>query len=386
LTFEKNALVKISLPILLISLPLTSMSVLLPVFTTRLGLTPIQVTGLFSVFSLGLLIFRLIVGYVSDKVGRKPIFILGILFYVVSYFVFYKATTLPLIYLARGLQSIAAVFISISTFSMISDLNGKNNAYNFGKLGSYSEKGGLFGIALCFAFLYNNKLVVGWANLFFTCSVAAVIALVYSLFNIMETKSINNNNKDNIVKFLLPSNKMKIALFNLVASIFTSVVSSIFVLYLQARFDSDLLEIALAFILPTMIIAFSSPRIGTISDNIGAKNATTISLLLLFITLLVIPYLENIYLYGVIWTIYCIALTMLNVTISSIFVEGIVEETKGSAIGQLSTATNIGNTIGPIVGGLAFQNIGLKAPYLISSLGFVILFSLSLKNLKHPTP
>ena len=265
---EKNVLTKISLPILLISLPLTAMNVLLPVFTTRLGLTPIQVTGLFSVFSLGLVIFRLIIGHVSDRVGRKPIFILGILFYLLSYFIFYKSTTLPLIYLARGLQSIAAVFISISTYSMIADMNDKNNAHNFGKLSSYSEKGGLFGIALCFVFLYNTETVVGWAKLFFTCSIAAAIALVYSLINIKETKVVDNNSEDNIAKFLLPSDKLKLVVFNLVARICMSVVLSIFVLYLQAKVESVLLEIALAFIIPSVIIVFSSPRIGTTSDKI----------------------------------------------------------------------------------------------------------------------
>ena len=103
---------------------------------------------------------------------------------------------------------------------------------------------------------------------------------------------------------------------------------------------------------------------------------------MLSVSLFVIPYLGNIYLYAVIWTVYCIALTMLDVTINGIFVEGIAEEIKGSAIGQLTTAANIGNIIGPIVGGLAFQNIGLKAPYLISSVGFISLFLFSLKNLK----
>ncbi len=379
---EKSVLAKISFPIFLISLPLTVMDVLLPIFTIRLGLTPIQVTGLFSVFSLGLVIFRLTIGHVSDKVGRKPIFILGILFYSISYFIFYKSTTLPSIYLARGMQSIAAVFVSISTYSMIADLNNKNNAHNFGKLSSYAEKGGLFGIVLCFIFLYDSKLVVGWANLFFTCSIAVAIAFVYSLLNIKETKSIDNISKDKIVKFLLPSNKFKIVLFNFVVRIFTSLVSSIFVLYLQAKFDADLLEIALAFIMPTVIIAFASPRIGTISDNIGSNKATTYSLLMLFVSLLIIQYVENIYLYGVIWTVYCIALTMLDVTISSIFVEDIAEETRGFAIGQLTTSANMGRIIGPIAGGLAFQNIGLKAPYLISILGFFILFLFSFKNLK----
>lgn len=375
---ENNVLARISFPVFLISLPLAAMNVLLPIFTTRLGLTPVQVTGLFSVFSLGLVIFRIIIGHVSDRVGRKPIFISGIVFYLLSYFIYSKAETIPLIYSARGLQSIAAVFTSISTYSMIADMNNRNNAHNFGKLNSYTEKGGLVGIALSFVFLHNNRLVVGWGYLFTACTLAVIVALIYSIFNTIETKAAPSNSTDIKIKFLLAPPKSKIVAFNLIARIFTSIVFSIFVLYLQMKFNSDLLEIALAFILPSLVSAFASPYIGKVSDNIGAKKAVLASLIMLFISMLVISYLGNIYWYGVVWTIYCIALTMLDVTINGVFVQDIAEESKGMAIGQLTTAANIGSIIGPIVGGLALQNAGLQAPYLISSLGFIVLFLYSL--------
>lgn len=381
MTVENNVLKKISLPILLISLPLTVMDVLLPIFTIQLGLTPIQVTGLFSVFSLFLVAVRLITGHISDKAGRRPVFILGILFYLLSYFIYSKATNIPLIYAARSLQAIAAVFINISTYSMIADMNNKNNAHSFGKLGSYSEKGGLLGMALCFAILYDTSLVAGWRNLFLFCTIAAAIALIYSLLNIEETKTTDDRNKNIQKKFLLSSDKVKISTFNLTVRIFSSAVFSVFTLYLQKKFDLDLLSVALAFIIPTTFIAFAPPYVGTISDNIGTKKATTISLTIMFVCMLLIPYSENIYLYSLIWTIYYVALTMLDITLSSIFIEGIAEEKRGTAIGQLSTAANIGNIIGPLVGGVAFQNIGLKAPYLISSLGFAVLLLFSFKNI-----
>lgn len=381
MTVENNVLKKISLPILLISLPLTVMDVLLPIFTIQLGLTPIQVTGLFSVFSLFLVAVRLITGHISDKAGRRPVFILGILFYLLSYFIYSKATNIPLIYAARSLQAIAAVFINISTYSMIADMNNKNNAHSFGKLGSYSEKGGLLGMALCFAILYDTSLVAGWRNLFLSCTIAAAVALIYSLLNIEETKTTDDRNKNIQTKFLLSSDKVKISTFNLTVRIFSSAVFSVFTLYLQKKFDLDLLSVALALIIPTTFIAFAPPYVGTISDNIGTKKATTISLTIMFVCMLLIPYSENIYLYSVIWTIYYVALTMLDITLSSIFIEGIAEEKRGTAIGQLSTAANIGNIIGPLVGGLAFQNIGLKAPYLISSFGFAVLLLFSFKNI-----
>jgi MFS family permease len=365
-----NTIKRISLPLMLISLPLTVMSVLLPMYTSELGLTPIQVTGLFSVFSLGLVVMRLFIGYISDKVGRKPVFALGLIFYALSYMIYFKAKIILLIYLGRGLQAMGAAFISISTYSMIADLNMKSNAHNFGKIDSYSQKGGLIGVILCFFALNTPELTDGWSNLFFVCSICAVIAVIYAIAFLNETKPMNKIESFGIS---LPGEKNKIIAFNMIICIFTSIVSSIFVLYLQKRFDSNLLEIGIAFLLPTVVIAFTSPSIGRVSDRIGNKKAMIISLIMVIITLLILPYTSNVYLFGVIWTIYCIGLTLLSVTLDSVYVQDISEEIRGVAIGKLTMGANIGTVVGPIIGGLVFQEISIQIPFIISSIGFFLL-------------
>lgn len=373
---NKRTLEKLSLPLLLISLPLTVMNVLLPIYTSALGLTPLQVTGLFSVFSLGLVIMRLFIGHIADRAGRKPVFVIGLLFYALSYFIYSNAKTISFIYIGRSLQAIAAAFISISTYSMIADLNMKNNAHSFGKVDSYSEQGGLLGIILCFYILNTPKLVDGWSSLFMVCTIAAIIAVIYSLISLNETKPLSNKDSSNIS---LPLNKNNLILSNLIFRIFTSIVSAIFVLYLQSRFNSNLLEMGVAFLIPTVIIAFTSPELGKVSDSIGSKKTFVISLSMLIISLLILPYTNNIYLYGVVWTAYCIAITLIDVTLNGIYVEDIAEEIRGAAIGKLTMGANIGTIIGPIIGGLAFQKINIKAPFFISSIGFAILLMFIMK-------
>ena len=379
INYEKN-FKKLSLPLLLISLPLTVMDVLLPVYTSALGLTPLQITGLFSVFSLGIIIVRPIIGYIADKIGRKPIFVFGLLFYALSYVIYSNAKMILLIYIGRGLQAIASAFISISTYSMIADLNMKNNAHNFGKVDSYSEKGGLLGILLCFYVLNTPKLVDGWSNLFMICSISAITAVIYSIAFLKETKPISNKE---FLSISLPFKKNKIIMFNLIIRIFTSIVSAIFVLYLQSRFNSNLLEIGVSFLLPTVIIAFASPKLGKISDRIGSRKAIVVSLIMLIVTVFILPYTNSVYMYGVVWTIYCIAITMLNVTLNGVYVEDMAEEIRGIAIGKFSMGANIGSFIGPVIGGLAFQKISIQTPFFICSIGFTILLILYIKYNKY---
>lgn len=366
---SESFLKKLSLPLLLISLPSAVMSVLMPMYTSELGLTPLQITGLFSVFSLGLVIIRPLIGYISDKIGRKSIFVSGLVFYALSYYIYSNAEVLSMIYIGRGLQSVAAVFVGISSYSMVADFNMKKNAGNFGKVDSYSEKGGLLGVLLCFCVLNVPELKDGWSKLFLICTAASIIAVVYSIINIKETKTVIHNDNINVS---LPVLKNKIILFNAFVRIFTSSIFSIFVLYLQRRFDSDLLEIGIAFLIPSVIIAYAYPMIGRISDNIGSRKALSYSISMLMIILLILPYANNIYLYGLVWTAYYIVSSFFGVTINSVFVEDIPEEIRGSAVGKLSMGANMGAFIGPIIGGFALQETGIRAPFFISAAGVAI--------------
>lgn len=374
---NEKTLVILSLPLLLVSLPLTVMSVLLPMYTSSLGLTPLQITGLFSVFSLGLIIVRLLIGYIADRVGRKPVFVLGLIFYTLSYLIYSNAKSILLIYLGRGLQAFATALISISTYSMIADLNMKKNAHNFGKVDSYSEKGGLLGIILCFYVLNTFELADGWSNLFRICTIASIVAVIYSIININETKPLIRRDFSDL---LLSSNKNNIILFNLVIRIFSSIVTTIFVLYLQKKFNSNLLEIGIAFLLPTIIIAFTYPKLGKISDEIGNRKALIYSLSMLIIVLFILPHMYNVYIYGVVWTVYCVAITLLELTINGVYFEDIDEENRGIAVGKFTMGANVGTLIGPLIGGIAFQEISIQAPFFISSIGFAILLMFYIKK------
>lgn len=97
----EDSIKKLAVPLFLVSLPLTFMDVLLPIYTMELGYKPIQVTGLFSVFSFFLVVMRLFIGKMTDRQGRKTIFLTGILLYALSYFYYSVSADIAYLYLAR---------------------------------------------------------------------------------------------------------------------------------------------------------------------------------------------------------------------------------------------------------------------------------------------
>ena len=86
--------------------------------------------------------------------------------------------------------------------------------------------------------------------------------------------------------------------------------------------------------------------------------------------------------YGIVWTGYCIAITMLSLTLNGVYIEGIEEEIRGIAIGKFSMGSNIGTIIGPIIGGLVFKEISIQTPFFVSSAGFAILLLVYIKYSK----
>ncbi len=364
---NEKAIERMALPLFLVSLPLTFIDVLLPMYTSELGFTPVQITGLFSVFSFFLVGMKLLIGRLTDSKGRKFIFISGILFYVFSYYFYAISFNVTYVYLATILEAVASCCIGISTYSTVADLN-DSRGHNLGKITGYSNKGGLVGIALCFIVLNNSALIDGWHRLFLICSTASAIAAVYSFINIKNTAA----DGFAAAKPDLSLMKQKIIILKLIISIFTSAVSAVFVLYPKSRFNADLLEIAIAFLLPAVVIAFISPALGKISDNKGYSKSVTISVSLLFVSLILLPFMSSIYLYGIIWTFYCIAQAFFGITLSGIFTADL-KEGRGTAVSMYTIGINIGNIIGPVIGGFLFQNIDISAPFIFSGAAFAVI-------------
>lgn len=138
-------------PLLLTSLPLGVMSFLIPIYSKKLNMNVVEITGLFSIISLTLIIMRPILGKFVDNFGRKPILICSCVFFAISYAIFAISNTVTLLYIARIFQGIATASMTISTYTIISDITKEENLSKaFGKINSYKSIGCLYGCIIAF--------------------------------------------------------------------------------------------------------------------------------------------------------------------------------------------------------------------------------------------
>ncbi|MNJ41526.1 putative sulfoacetate transporter SauU [compost metagenome] len=365
---------KLSIPILIVSLPLLSFDVLLPIYTKELGFTTFQFTMLVSVFSMTQLVMRLILGRVSDKYSRRFIFLVSLLCFVAAYFVLSAANKLSVLLAARVINGAANILLSISLFGIIADAN-HSFAQQLGRFDSNRNLGGFIGVGLSFYILSQYDLLNGWTILFAVCGVAAVAAFVYALTipKAPEPKRIIYPHR-----VALSPAKRKIWVVNVLFCTGFSMIIVLLIPYLQAAFNADIKEIAITFILPMLASSFLGSWLGKLGDRIGYRKAVSLSVIISAITIAAILFSFRLSMFALLWTLFIICSLMLTYSMDAMFMKGTSEKNIGAAYGKYSTGSNLGLIIGPVLGGFLFDHYGPTIPYIVFAAVMVLFIPLLL--------
>jgi multidrug resistance protein len=110
--------------LLMISGPLTSEIIMpaLPAIGSAFGLPLTRVQLLVSVFMFGYALSQLLIGPLSDRIGRRPVLVIGLILYVVAGAVGALATALPLLLCARLLQGMSVSVAPVLARVIVRDL------------------------------------------------------------------------------------------------------------------------------------------------------------------------------------------------------------------------------------------------------------------------
>ncbi|MFH1107405.1 MAG: MFS transporter [Candidatus Micrarchaeota archaeon] len=100
---------------------------LLPFYATSLGAKPFELGMLTATFATMSLIFGPLFGRLSDRIGRKKVLMIGTAGFTFSYLLFAVADSLPMLFVARGLEGLFAAGIFPASISLLSDLTSDAN-------------------------------------------------------------------------------------------------------------------------------------------------------------------------------------------------------------------------------------------------------------------
>jgi multidrug resistance protein len=151
---------------------------LLPFYATKLGASATVVGILIAAFSIAQLASAPLWGRFSDRYGRRPALLVGLLVSAAAYVIFAYASTLWLLLLSRVVQGLGGGTIGVVQAYVADASDPKDRAKSLGWLSAATSFGAVVGPAIGSALIHWGRHAPGIASAIF-CVLVSIFAGVY---------------------------------------------------------------------------------------------------------------------------------------------------------------------------------------------------------------
>ena len=328
------------------------------------------------------LIFGPIWGSLSDRVGRKPILLVGIAGYVVTMLWFGLATQLWMLFAARILSGILSSATAPTTMAYIGDSTPeKERGGGMGLLGAAAGIGTIFGPVLG-GFLADTSLAIP----FFVAAGMALLSLLLAAIFLPESLPVEARQPRKTGEKIVDLKSWRAAIFSPIGSLLlltficTSglmIFANVFGLYALQEFSFGPDDVGVMMMVLGLVSALTQgllagPLTKRWGDEVVIKGAL-LGTVVAFLWML----LANSYAIILISTAFFALMTALQVPALTSLTSRRATIPQGIAMGLSNSFTSLGRIVGPIWGGIALD-IQAGLPYLSGAVVMLFGFGLSL--------
>lgn len=385
---------------LTIFIAMLGLSVLFPVLaplSKELGITTAQTTWLSTVYSLAQFLSAPWWGHLSETRGRRPILILGLVGFAISFGLFgYMAhlgmegtLTGSALLIALLLARIAGGLLSSATLptaqAYIADITPpEKRAGAMGLIGAAFGLGIIFGPAIGGVLSQGGNLLV---PIFFSSGLALVTATA-AFFLLPESIHLRPKVENQPVKVSFLKGEIPVLL---VISMLTTLASvgmeQTVSFYIQDNLNLSGKEavrtIATSlFIFGMVAVAVQGGLIRQLSKKVAQSTLIWMGLAIMGAGMLMMPVMHTFW--GITFALCVIGFgsAFIGPSISTALSLQVASNQQGSIAGVNSSATALGRMLGPIIAGYLYQYVSHGSPYLFSGILLMVLLVVALLSLK----
>lgn len=347
-------------------------SIVIPVLPTilhDLDLNGSDLGMLVAVFAMFQMIASPFGGRFADKFGKKIIIIIGLLLFSISEFIFAVGNTFSILLVSRVLGGISAAFVMPGVNGMIGDLStSENRAKNFSYMSAVINTGFIVGPGVG-GFLAE----ISHRMPFYFAGALGIIALLFSVFLLKEASDDDTNEtaRPKIKEpfpyklFIVPVIIMLILSYGLAST------ETMFSLYTAEKVGFEPKDISIAITGGAIVgVIFQLFLFEKLVGKIGEIKLTLFSLIYSVLILGAFVYASHYITVMLVSFVIFIGFDLIRPSMTNYFSK-LAGNNQGTAGGLNSAATSVGNLIGPLVAGAAFD-IKIDFPLFIAMAFFII--------------
>jgi MFS transporter, DHA1 family, multidrug resistance protein len=335
----------------------------LPFYAEDIGANPTQLGFLMGVYSLMQLLFAPMWGRISDRVGRKPVIMIGILGLSLSFFLMGISSSLWMLFVARIIGGILSSANMPTVMAYVADITSpEDRGKGMGVVGAATGLGFVFGPAIGGVFSKINLTMP-----FYIAGVTSLITffLVWFLLKeslAKETRGQTNKKKTSLLAELKGSQSILFYL-QLFISLSLSGLEATFAYFAAEK--AGIGTVGLGYIFMIMGLASAIVQgglVGRMTKKFGEGSVIQMGIIISALGFGLILLVSNFTTAAIYLTIFGIGNGVIRPSISALLTKS-SNAGHGSTTGLLSSFDSLGRIIGPPLGGWLFS-ITLNLPYI----------------------
>lgn len=347
----------------------------LPFFAEEIGATPTELGLLMAVYSLMQLLFAPMWGRISDRIGRKPVLLIGILGLALSFFLFAISTELWMLFAARIIGGILSSANMPTSMAYVADITTpEDRGKGMGIIGAAVGLGFIFGPAIGGVFSKVSLNTPFW--------IAGIVSLVTFIFVLLFLKesllkqgqSTTTGAKGTPWK-TVGGTEGFLYFLSMFISFSLAGLEATFAYFAAARAGIDSVNLGYIF----MIMGFAGAAVqgglvGRFIKKYGEANVIQAGIVVSIIGFALILLTKDFFTAALFLTIFGIGNGVIRPAVSSLLTKTNTSG-YGGITGVLSSFESLGRILGPPIAG-ALYTIMIDLPYITGALISVAAFIL----------
>lgn len=344
---------------------------LLPFYAEHFGGTALTVGMLGTSFSLMQFIFAPMWGRLSDRIGRRPVILVGLFGSFVSYLTFGFANTLALLFVSRSFAGIAGATIPTAQAFIADTTTPENRAKGMGMVGAAFGLGFIFGPAI-------GGFLSRWGHVVPPLFAAALSLANFALAVFLLPESLKRR-ADGVVparpsrlealKRALGRPHMPglLAVYFVVVAAFSGFEST-FALFAEHRFGFTASTIGVMFAYIGILFALvQGGLVGRAVKAFNERRLVPASILVASAALALVAASQSVAVLCGSMALLALGMGLNGPSIVSLISQWSSAEDQGGILGLSQGLASLSRIVGPLWAGFVFDRYGPGAPYISSS-------------------